>query len=78
MESTPNSEVVRITQQLTLEYETTQRGLLEATYGGANKDEFIAAKLAGMVDLLEDLINIVGATEANTLLVQALNVTHIR
>jgi hypothetical protein len=77
MESTTtNNNVARITRQLTLEYEATQRGLLEATYG-VDKNDFMAARLASMVDLQEALVNIVGSTEANTLLVQALNAAHI-
>lgn len=78
MESTTtNSEVTRITRQLTLEYEATQRGLLEATYG-ANKDEYIKSRLARMVDLQEELVNIVGSTAANKLLVQAVNAVGMR
>lgn len=76
MESSINSEVARIMRQLTFEYEATQRGLLEVTYG-ANKDEFIAVKLANMVDIQEELIEIVGSTEANKLLVQAINAAQI-
>jgi hypothetical protein len=76
-EQEATGEVTRITRQLTLEYEATQRGLLEATYG-ANKDEFIAARLASMVDMQEELVKIVGSTEANKLLVQALNAVGMR
>src|SRR5579859_4104582 len=54
-EQEATGEVARLTRQLTLEYEATQRGLLEATYG-ANKDAFIAARLASMVDLQEELM----------------------
>ena len=77
MESTNNSEVARIMRRLTLEYEATQRGLLEATYG-ADKDTFIAARLASMVDLQEELMSIVGSTEVNKLLVQAVNAVGMR
>ncbi len=53
------SEVARILEQISLEYEAAQRGLYGFAYGAA-KHEFITARMENMGNLHSKLQDIVG------------------
>ncbi len=65
------SEVARILEQISLEYEAAQRGLYGFAYGAA-KHEFITARMENMGNLHSKLQDIVGDS-AIVLVAEALN-----
>ncbi len=65
------SEVARILEQISLEYEAAQRGLCGFAYGAA-KHEFITARMENMGNLHSKLQDIVGDS-AIALVAETLN-----
>lgn len=65
------SEVARILEQISLEYESAQRGMYGFAYGAA-KHEFITARMENMGNLHSQLQDIVGES-AIAMVAEALN-----
>jgi hypothetical protein len=66
------SEVARLMQQITMEYEATQRALHDPAYGTA-KHQFITARMESLGRCQESLMQLVGTPEGVRLTVQALD-----
>ena len=65
-----NSEVARLMQQITEEYESAQRGLYDSAMTA--KHAFIIARMENMGRLQEELQEVVGSHQVIALIVEAL------
>ena len=65
------SEVARLMQQITLEYEAAKRGMSGLAYGTA-QHAFITARMENMCNIHQELQQLVGEREATKLVAQTL------
>ena len=66
------SEVARLMEQISLEYQAAQRGLSGLAYGIA-QHQFITARMENMCDIHEELQELIGRQEATKLVAEALD-----
>ncbi|MBV9690385.1 MAG: hypothetical protein JO202_11845 [Ktedonobacteraceae bacterium] len=66
------SEVARLMEQISLEYQAAQRGLAGLAYGTA-QHQFITTRMENMCNIQEELQQLVGKQEATKLAAEAID-----